>query len=146
MKISPIAVTAAFALAFGIATAQSPMKSGAMQKSPMKKTMPMKSGMKSVSGIVKGSMMGKKFMLGTKMGTYTVDASKASCTMKGGKSCPLSNLKGGTMVTVMGKASGKMMLMADKVTVTHMAGMKKSMGKPMTKPPMSKSGSMSKKG
>ncbi len=136
MKIAPVAATALLALAFGAANAQMKpgMKSGGMgQKGG---SMGQKGGAKSMSGIVKGSPMGMKFMMGTRMGTYTVDASKANI-MGMGKKMMVSDLKGGTMVTVMGKPMGKMMVMADSVNITHMPGMKKGAmkkgGAPMMK-------------
>lgn len=136
MNYRTLAIPALLALTIPFTFAQT-----GMMKKPMQKrggTMMMK---KSYSGIVKGMPMGMKFMMGSRMGTYTVDASRARVMMKNGMACKVSDLRGGTMVTVMGMETSRMMIMADSVMVNYMRdgkGMKKKgmMKKRMMKPGM----------
>ncbi|MBS1714455.1 MAG: hypothetical protein JST30_08985 [Armatimonadetes bacterium] len=102
-------------------------KSGTMKK-PVAAT-------NQVSGAVKGEPKGKTFVVASKKGTYTVDASKARCTYKG-KFFSIGSLKGGTLVMVTGPAKGST-ITATEVKVTYMKGAAKS--KP-TKAKMTSSG------
>ncbi|MBS1722224.1 MAG: hypothetical protein JSS66_04370 [Armatimonadetes bacterium] len=104
---------------------------GKVQKSTSTKSKTMTMAGSKVSGIVSGSVTNKMFKLGSKSGTYTVDASSARCTMNG-KFISLNDIKGGTMVTVMGKVNGKS-IKADSVKVNYMKGMTKTTAK-TTKP------------
>lgn len=60
-----------------------------------------------VSGLVKGSPKGTTFMIGSNKGTFTIDASKAKATMKGGGRLDISKLTGGSNVTIEGELKGK---------------------------------------
>lgn len=102
------------------------------QKTTAKKPMP---AANAVSGAVKGEPKGKTFVVASKKGTYTVDASRARCTYKG-KFFSIGSLKGGTLVTVTGPTKGST-IMATEVKVTYMKGDAKS--KP-TKAKMTSSG------
>lgn len=73
-----------------------------------------------MAGMVKGEAKGSTFTLGTKTGTYMVDATKARCTYKG-KFFRVSDLKGGNAVVVTGKAVGST-LKATEVKITYIAG------------------------
>lgn len=85
----------------------------------------MKMAAMKVTGMVKGAVAGKMFKLGVPgKGTWDVDASKATVKMKG-KFFSLSNLKGGSSVTVEGMG-GNNKLMAKSVDVNYVPGMKKT--------------------
>jgi len=59
-----------------------------------------------ISGFVKGSPKGKTFVMGSRAGEFTVDASKASVRMNG-KFFSIGKLTGGSQVTVEGTVKGK---------------------------------------
>lgn len=73
-----------------------------------------------ISGFVKGSPSGNTFTVGSKEGTFKVDASKAKVTMKG-KSFKVSDLTGGSQVTVEGTKKGTS-FMATTVNVGFVRG------------------------
>lgn len=88
-----------------------------------------------MSGIVKGTAKDSKFTMGSKTGTYLVDAKGARCTYKG-KFYSVNSLKGGDMVSVSGKATGTN-VKATEVKVTFVkaaaAGMSKTPKTPTKK-------------
>lgn len=85
---------------------------------------PMRAATMKVTGMVKGAVKGKTFQLGVPgKGTWDVDASKATVKMKG-KFFSLSNLKGGSSVTVEGTGANNK-LMAKSVDVNYVPGMGK---------------------
>lgn len=132
-KVLAILLTTAVALSVLPASAQTfatPHKVSTPTKSAKKTTAAVSEA--KTAGMVKGNVTGTTFTLGSKSGTYTVDASKARCTYKG-KFFKLANLKGGNMVVVTGKATGKS-IHATEVKITFIKS-----DKPATTQPVKKS-------
>lgn len=121
-KVITVMIATAFALAVLPAGAQTkaPATKGAVKQTKTAKTTAAVAEKKS--GIVKGAATGSKFVLGVKDGPFNVDATGAKCTYQG-KAFKVSDLKGGNMVTVMGKATGKN-IKATEVKVTYIRAAK----------------------
>ncbi len=96
--------------------------SGAAPKPPRAKAVP--AGMISVTGPVKGAPVGKTFVVATRKGATTVDASRATIR-EHGKFASIAAIKAGTLVTARGTLAGTT-LMAKAVNIhARRAGGKK---------------------
>ena len=84
----------------------------------------------SFTGPVKGSPTGRMFTLALRKGPMTVDATKAKVRVNG-RFAKMDMIKGGSLVTVVGKMSGTT-FMADTVTVKSMPGGQKVGGTKMS--------------
>jgi len=85
----------------------------------------------TMTGMVKGAPMDKSFMLAMKgKAPMKVDTSKATIRMNG-KFMSVKDLKGGSIVTVMGSPMGDH-FMASKVDVKSVPGKAKAASAPMT--------------
>jgi hypothetical protein len=109
----------------GHANAQDKMSGGKMsggKMAPTKMAPPKMApaGVQSFTGPVKGSPNGKTFTLALRKGPMTVDASKAKVRANG-KFAKMDVIKGGAIVTVVGKLTGTT-IMADTVTVKSLPG------------------------
>ncbi len=91
---------------------------------------------KSFTGPVKGTPSNGSFILAMRSGPMMVDASKAKVRVNG-RFAKMDTIKGGSMVTVVGKMDG-MKFKADTVTVKSMPGGKKVGGDKMTPPTSTK--------
>lgn len=80
-----------------------------------------KGSKQSISGIVKGAANGKMFTVGQKKGPVQVDGTGVQPRNKTGQFAKWDDIKGGTMVTVVGMMNGST-LKADKITVNFVAG------------------------
>ena len=80
-----------------------------------------KGGTVSISGIVKGAANGKMFTVGQKKGPIMVDGTGVQPRTKGGQFAKWDDVKGGTMVTVVGTQTGSNMK-ASKITINSVAG------------------------
>ena len=135
-KVTTVMIATAFALAIVPASAQkAPTPKGAVRQIKTTKTTAPATADK-MSGIVKGTATGSKFVLGVKGGPYNVDAAGAKCTYQG-RAFKVSDLKGGNMVTVMGKATGKN-IKATEVKVTYIRAAKPKGGVTAPKTPVKK--------
>jgi hypothetical protein len=98
----------------------SKMSGGKMSGGKMSGSKMAPAATQSFTGPVKGSPSGDTFTLALKKGPMTVDMSKAKVRVNG-KFAKKDVIKGGAIVTVVGKMSGTT-LMADTVTVKSMPG------------------------
>jgi len=75
----------------------------------------------SFTGPVKGDPSGRTFTLGLKKGPMSVDATKATIRVNG-KFAKMDAIKGGTMVTVVGKMVGTTLMATTVTAKTATAG------------------------
>ncbi|MEP6756439.1 MAG: hypothetical protein ABJA67_13120 [Chthonomonadales bacterium] len=119
-------------LSFALIGGAQAQKKAMDSKKPGASKMAAKASNSSISGIVKGAANGKMFTVAQKKGPVSVDGTGVQPRNKAGQFAKWTDIKGGTMVTVVGKMTGTTMK-ASKITINFVAGGKKPVA-PAVKP------------